>query len=177
MVEFWTPTLTAQYVPKLHAWNGPPQPGLSGDVVHKNGDTNDCSFENVAWKVRPTLRSNDKTHNGNLQDNRIRTYTVTTIRSTRLIVGSRTTPGVMYRYENFRDMMMDIVDIVESPDALSYEGPIVWNYRQDKKIKSVQDVRFVRGFEDWTPMGAGFHRSFKCMEFGLERYQVGLCEG
>jgi hypothetical protein len=44
-----------------YAWNGPPQPGLSGDVVHKNGDTNDCSFENVVGKVR-WLRSNDKTH-------------------------------------------------------------------------------------------------------------------
>jgi hypothetical protein len=84
----------------------------------------------------------------------------------------------MYRYENFRDMMMDIVDIVESPDALSYEGPIVWNYRQDKKIKSVQDVRFVRGFEDWTPQWVqAFIDISSVWSSGWNDIRVGLCEG
>jgi hypothetical protein len=50
MVEFWTPTLTAQYVPKrMLRMERATATGLSGDVVHKNGDTNDCSFENVCW--------------------------------------------------------------------------------------------------------------------------------
>jgi hypothetical protein len=63
------------------------------------------------------------------------------------------------------------VDIVESPDD-AHEGPIVWNYRQDKKIDNqYKTCRFtVRGFEDWTPQWVQAFIDL-VQEFATERYQ------
>jgi hypothetical protein len=57
-----------------YAWNGPPQPGLSGRVRHRNGDESDCSFGNVAWEgLAPGFQYDTLVRhvNGVLHDNRI----------------------------------------------------------------------------------------------------------
>jgi hypothetical protein len=57
-----------------YAWNGPPQPGLSRQIVHTNGDTSDCSFGNVRWEgLEPGFEYDTRVRhiNGDLNDNRI----------------------------------------------------------------------------------------------------------
>jgi hypothetical protein len=157
-----------------YAWNGPPQPGLSGEVVHKNGDTNDCSFQNVSWKGFDSDNYDKYIRhiNGNLTDNRIDNLyrNVNTHHPARCWVRDYT-PGVKYKYEKFQDMIVDIVELSERPNAPIFKGPILWNNRQDVKMDDQYTTCVVLphvGRYEWTPKWVhAFNILFK-QEFGLQ---------